>query len=1115
MKFKIVLTSLAAVLLSASSTFAQTVLAKWTFETTQPGVVDGPAVPGGGIWITNIAAEVGSGTASGLHASAAATYSSPAGNGSSHSFSANNWTVGDIYQFAVSTVGYTNISVTYDQISSATGPGQFYFAYSTDGINFTQVGANYSVIINATPNTWSSGTPITTSSYSNNLSAVFALTNAPVVYFRLVDASTTSANGGTVATAGTDRVDNFAVIGTSTVAAPEVTSITPSNVTATAGTTVAFTVTALGGPASNFWYKISGGTTSLIAGATSATLTLPHVLAANAGGYFAVLTNTSGMGTSPVATLTITGDPHIAVQPANTHGLLDGVAMFSVTGIGTAISYQWYFTDSSGDIVGPVTDGASTASGVAVVSGSTSSLLTISNIQPADLTNVVVVVSNAFSSVTSSMASLLDVSSTNAILVFWDFNGPEFTNTDINPNSIISPSPYIGVGTASPVGSTLLAGTSPFSGSVFAGDGLGFTTHLPPFSWGTDNYPASGGNKQNGVQFDVSTLGAKNIKLSYQSRVSATASDYERLQYTTNGIGWIDYPSSSTFSNIGTTYLPYFYDFTGFPGVNNNSNFAVRVVTEFQNTATYGVGTTTNYVGTANSYGTAGTVTYDVVTFTGEAITNDTVPPTISSIPDTNSPDYVSLTLDFTVTDTYISPDTLTYSATAFNPTTVNPTFTFGGSGNNRTLTIIPNTIPDPIDVGPILVTVTDTNRGDSAATWFLLTLSSVNLPPTNTLTSLKATNTLANTAVTVPFSVGDDRTAPSGLTYTNTSGNSTLVPAGNIVINNAGTTNPSVTITPAHNQVGVATVTVSVYDNDTQEPRNTPATIAFTVRPNTNVVAIDYFGYDGGGALDAVSGGFWQHLSGNFGQMKVADGVVTVDTIDNTENLQTALLGAPYKTNTPGATLYASYIVTMDTVKQPIANGSYFSAFNDGSGNTADVEGLVVAATNGAAPGFYRLGVANVVGATALNSQMFPQDLSPGSNYVVVVSLTLSNGFSTLWVNPSSPSSPSITDTTLAASATNLYNMTQFELRESGATAGVLGISKLKVGTTFDSVLPQLHIQSDGINAVVNWSDPTLTIQSATNVTGPYVDVNGETIPYTNGMATNVMQFFRFKRPQ
>jgi hypothetical protein len=43
------------------------------------------------------------------------------------------------------------------------------------------------------------------------MSSVTALDNASTAYFRLVDASTTSASGATVANAGTDRVDNFTI----------------------------------------------------------------------------------------------------------------------------------------------------------------------------------------------------------------------------------------------------------------------------------------------------------------------------------------------------------------------------------------------------------------------------------------------------------------------------------------------------------------------------------------------------------------------------------------------------------------------------------------------------------------------------------------------------------------------------------------------------------------------------------------------------------------------------------------------------------------------------------------------------------------------------------------
>ena len=409
----------------------------------------------------------------------------------------------------------------------------------------------------------------------------------------------------------------------------------------------------------------------------------------------------------------------------------------------------------------------------------------------------------------------------------------------------------------------------------------------------------------------------------------------------------------------------------------------------------------------------------------------------------TNTPDYIPLTNNFTVSDDTTPGDLLTYSAVSLNPSTVSPTFTFGGSGTNRTLIITPNTIPDQVDAAPILVTVTDTN-GDSTSVSFLLTVGSVNLAPTNTLTALPTTNTLANTAITIPFTVGDDRTPTNGLTYSVSSANNSVVPSANIVVNGQGTANPSVTITPATNQVGVATINVTVSDNDALEPRSTTAKIQLMVRPNTNVVAVDYFSYDNSGALDSVASGFWNHLTGNYGQLQVGSGSATVDMQDNSENLQAQLLGAPYYTNS-GAVLYASFTVNMNSAKMPYTNGTYLALFNDGSGVTGNYECRVVAATNGAAPGYYRLGINNF-GANAASGQMFPQDLLPGSSYVVVVSLVLSNGYSTLWINPTNQASQSVTDTTAAPAATNLYNISDFELRESGSSGG-----SVELGRPFD----------------------------------------------------------------
>ncbi len=176
------------------------ILAGWTFEVSQPTTA-GPH-----------AAEVGSGSALGWHASAATVYSSPVGNGSARSFSSNTWAVGDYYQFQTSTLGYLSITLTFDHTSSNTGPRDFQVQWSIDGVNFSTL-ASYSVLANATPDAWTSSPPRNPIHTYGPFAAPAALNNQPSVWFRLVNSSTVSANGGTVGTAGTSRVDNVEIEG--------------------------------------------------------------------------------------------------------------------------------------------------------------------------------------------------------------------------------------------------------------------------------------------------------------------------------------------------------------------------------------------------------------------------------------------------------------------------------------------------------------------------------------------------------------------------------------------------------------------------------------------------------------------------------------------------------------------------------------------------------------------------------------------------------------------------------------------------------------------------------------------------------------------------------------
>jgi hypothetical protein len=206
----------ALISVSAASSFADT-LATWTFE-TDPLAAN--YTPGANTATTNFFADAGvqAGTAAatGLH-SGSATYSSPSGNGSTKSLNVNTWAVGDYWQFQLSTVGYNGLSLSFDQTSSGTGPRDFNLSYSLNGTTFTQIGSTFIVNSNAAPNpTWNITTSSSLYTYSYDLGS--SVDNSGTVFFRITDADTTSAGGGTVAASGTDRIDNFSVF---TTAVPE------------------------------------------------------------------------------------------------------------------------------------------------------------------------------------------------------------------------------------------------------------------------------------------------------------------------------------------------------------------------------------------------------------------------------------------------------------------------------------------------------------------------------------------------------------------------------------------------------------------------------------------------------------------------------------------------------------------------------------------------------------------------------------------------------------------------------------------------------------------------------------------------------------------------------
>jgi len=57
----------------------------------------------------------------------------------------------------------------------------------------------------------------------------------------------------------------------------------------------------------------------------------------------------------------------------------------------------------------------------------------------------------------------------------------------------------------------------------------------------------------------------------------------------------------------------------------------------------------------------------------------------------------------------------------------------------------------------------------------------------------------------------------------------------------------------------------------------------------------------------------------------------------------------------------------------------------------------------------------------------------------------------------------------------------------------------------------PKLGFTREGTDLILNWSG-AFVLQSATNVTGMYLDVSGAASPYTNSMVSDPARFFRLR---
>ena len=183
--------------------------------------------------------------------------------------------------------------------------------------------------------------------------------------------------------------------------------------------------------------------------------------------------------------------------------------------------------------------------------------------------------------------------------------------------------------------------------------------------------------------------------------------------------------------------------------------------------------------------------------------------PTISDVTDKQTNQATSTgAIPFTVGDIETAAGSLTVTRASSNTTLVPVAgIVLGGSGASRNVTITPAAGQS----GSAIITLTVSDGSLTASDTFLLTVVAVNSAPTISNLTDKSTN--EDTATTaIPFTVGDAQTAAGSLTVTRSSSNTSLVPLANVVLGGSDASR-TVTITPAPNQFGTSTITLTVSD--------------------------------------------------------------------------------------------------------------------------------------------------------------------------------------------------------------------------------------------------------------------------------------------------------------
>lgn len=516
-------------------------------------------------------------------------------------------------EFFASTVGFEKIQVSFDQENSATASRYWRVQYTT---NAGAAWKDYVVLASANGTPWVQQRLV-------DFTGIAGVANNPDFGFRYVsefissaagtygvESYTANSTGSTYGTGGTLWLDMVTLAGTPLDTSnnrPTISEISfRTNRANQVVGPISFTVGDVETAASDLQLSALISNSSLVSGysfnGTGANRSITLTLVPDQLGMSGVTVTATDAGGKTASTYF-----DLMIWPTNTPPTIGAIpTQIMVANSTTNIAFTVFDSETSPEnlnytIVSSTADVISASVAQVVANGSNMSLNINATTNDLGSARISIIVGDGVSTATNSF--ILKIVQPEPI-VLWNFNSP-IPDTNAATGTF---APVSGSGVFTNIGSPTFT-----FGNIANSD-----TSADECSIRLTAFPAQGvSNKTAGIEFRFSTAGYKNVALAWDQQNSSTASRYWRIQYTLDGVNFVDHIAYTNLTGGATIQTG--ADFLGISGANNNPNFGVRIVSEFE--STIDPSSTTNYVGVqaSRAYGTGGTCWFDMITVTGEA----------------------------------------------------------------------------------------------------------------------------------------------------------------------------------------------------------------------------------------------------------------------------------------------------------------------------------------------------------------------------------------------------------------------------------------------------------------------------------------------------------------